>query len=97
MLSAVEGDGVIVGASSTEQVVLFCAHSLQNAYGSFTSVCLDTLQMLTNLATCLDGGPLPPAVVEEFERAWAITEGTCPPYYNGYSGQTILKEQFAKL
>lgn len=62
--------------------------------GSCFACCLR--QMNFNLKSCLHGGPLPAAVVEALEDAWALTEGSCPPFFSGYSGQSVL-EGGAKL
>lgn len=61
LLDAAHGDGVILGASSVEQ-------------------------LQANLDACVGGGPLPVSIVETFELAWELTEGSCPAYFSGYSG-----------
>jgi aflatoxin B1 aldehyde reductase len=50
-------------------------------------------QMEANLAACLHGGPLPVEVVGAFEEAWALTEGSCPTYFSGYSGQMVIEQR----
>lgn len=65
-----ENDGVLLGASSVEQLT-------QNLSGCLAAV---------------EKGPLPPKILEAFDKAWEITKDEAFPYWRSYSSDMPDRE-----